>query len=858
MKFVFPIEGKKASDLYAINRDGVGGYYPIGLNNTYHGGLHIDGNHAVVAIADGTVVAYRYNKTCLDETLENKKYAYSNSFVLIRHEYTTPKGQKLTFYSHYCHLCPWDEFSEEQKKRTPVVFTKPGFKIKLKSDKSTLNVHSSMDSSEKANNTLKGKELKNGNEVIATAVDDEWAKKDGVDEYFVFKGFSEPISIASTPSFDAIVTCENPVKAGSLVGYSGKFETDGAPDKYTTVHVEVFAGNDIEEFITNPKKDGDKKPTQLLIAAGTQLKVKEPKYDPALIKSKHLIIAGTTMKIINNSNQEYVQVRETKLQATISNATKESCLHFEGHSNYTIKWENVRELSDAFNGFEFEKTDKILFEHYIDEKGHIVKSDKAPNRMISFDVPEKRAEQCWVKRAALKYNKDGSALAETAVNETYTANPALAKFEKTAGAVAEETFFSLKEAKTASDENNTVWYNVKVGSLDGWIAENDPNITKLSAFDWPGFKIAKEEGDTAYDPVIDFKNLTPFFKNIVDEINVDKDKSTISSEEMQSALKNDKLASKLSHLICFHQSEWWVDKEMAYWEPVFKKLGNGKTAESKVENLKTRIKNLCWWDDVASNVKGFPAAPNVYHFHPVAFVENMQDMVNELEILLEKQRLTSKEIALARKYIAELDKLERAVYYTKLQEKVNYRNQRNNAQTADLADRMCNLTSLAMALEYLGVENPEPDLQFEDYLEKIRVEKKYTARTDDDSWGKLAENFGIEMKNIDLNTSDKNILTTKLKPEIEAGNGVVISAFSVASGKGHIVRLQQVVDDGLIVDDPFGKVNNFKQRESGGSGYTGTANKRDSESGLGEDNLWKWDDISETVIKYADAFYYKE
>jgi hypothetical protein len=26
MKFVFPIEGKKASDLYAINRDGVGGY----------------------------------------------------------------------------------------------------------------------------------------------------------------------------------------------------------------------------------------------------------------------------------------------------------------------------------------------------------------------------------------------------------------------------------------------------------------------------------------------------------------------------------------------------------------------------------------------------------------------------------------------------------------------------------------------------------------------------------------------------------------------------------------------------------------------------------------------------------------
>lgn len=854
MKIVFPIENKKASDLYAINRDGIGGYYPIGMNNTYHGGLHIDGNHAVVAIADGTVVAYRYNKACLEETLENKKYAYSNSFVLIRHVYTTPKGQKLTFYSHYCHLCPWEEFSEVQKKQLPELFTKSGFKITAK----TLNVRSSMDSSEKAKNLLVGKKLKSGNEVVATPVDDKWAKKEGVEEYFVFKGYTTSISIPSSPAFDTIETCEIPVKAGALLGYSGKFEAEGTPEKYTTVHVEVFAGNDTEVFIKNPKKDGEKKPTQLQIAAGAQLKVKEPKYDPAQIKSKHLIIAGTTFKIINNSNQEYVQVRETKLQTTISNSTKESCLHFEGKSKYSIKWENVQELSDAFNGFEFEKTDKVVFEHYIDAKGHIVKSEKAPNRMISFDIPEKRAEESWVKRSALKINKDSTALAETAINETYTANPAQEKFEKSAGTIAEEFLFSVKDVKTVSDEKKTIWYNVKSGSTEGWIAENDPNVKKLSAFDWPGFKIAKEEGDTAFDPVIDFKNLSPFFKKIVEEINTDKDKSTISKDEMQSALKNEKIANKLSHQICFHQSEWWVDEEMAYWKPVFKKLGKGKTAEQRGENLKTRIKNLCWWDDVAASVKGFPATPNVYHFHPVAFVENMKEMVKELEVLLEKQRLTSKEIALARKYIADLDKPERAVYYTKLQEKVNYHNQRNNAQKSSVADRMCNLTSLAMALEYLGIENPEPDKQLEDYLEEIRVEKKYPARTYDDSWDKLAGNFGVKMKNIDLNTSDKNKLTTNLKPEIEAGNGVVISVFSVKSGKGHIVRLQQVVDEGLLVDDPFGKVNNFKQRESGGSGYTGTANKRDSESGLGEDNLWKWADISETVIKYADVFYYKE
>jgi outer membrane protein OmpA-like peptidoglycan-associated protein len=231
---------------------------------------------------------------------------------------------------------------------------------------------------------------------------------------------------------------------------------------------------------------------------------------------------------------------------------------------------------------------------------------------------------------------------------------------------------------------------------------------------------------------------------------------------------------------------------------------------------------------------------------------------DELDELMKKPYLEVDEIAKARGLIRNRPTDRQADYYMRLQGKVKYKSQRDNNQSGELADRMCNLTSVAMAFEYLGVKNPEPVMQFEDYLEKVRAEKGYPARTDGKAWEKLAEGMGVSMSSIELMTSDPGILKAKLKPQVEKGCGVVISIFSSESGKGHIVRLQSVSEDGLVVDDPFGKLNNFKQRESGGFGYSGTANTRSTDSRKGEDNLWSWESIGETIIKYADAFSIKE
>jgi len=104
--------------------------------------------------------------------------------------------------------------------------------------------------------------------------------------------------------------------------------------------------------------------------------------------------------------------------------------------------------------------------------------------------------------------------------------------------------------------------------------------------------------------------------------------------------KDEKISHRLSRLICFHQSEWWIDSEMKYWESVFKMIGS-----KQAELQKEVFRNTCWWDEVSQKSKDFLPTPNVYHWHPVAFVENMREMNKEPEwIVIVKGEIGQKEI----------------------------------------------------------------------------------------------------------------------------------------------------------------------------------------------------------------------
>ncbi|HEX2921439.1 MAG TPA: C39 family peptidase [Bacteroidales bacterium] len=244
------------------------------------------------------------------------------------------------------------------------------------------------------------------------------------------------------------------------------------------------------------------------------------------------------------------------------------------------------------------------------------------------------------------------------------------------------------------------------------------------------------------------------------------------------------------------------------------------------------------------------------------------------------ETLSPAQVKEAREQIASLTDVEKKKeLYLMLQKKVPYHSQRDNGSPAtdeDIAnnswmttynistagDIMCNLTSEAMCLEYLGITPPCKGCssncnsydQFEDYMECTRVDKGFDHRGKANTREELAELFyNVGYESVILKTYEKDVIENKLRTSLEDGCSVLISAF------GHNVRLQGITKDGLVVDDPYGKVVDFSQSgvtpkyKKDGKDYR---NGEDFTGKEGDNNVWKWTDLSSNDVRidYAEIY----
>lgn len=207
----------------------------------------------------------------------------------------------------------------------------------------------------------------------------------------------------------------------------------------------------------------------------------------------------------------------------------------------------------------------------------------------------------------------------------------------------------------------------------------------------------------------------------------------------------------------------------------------------------------------------------------------------ELKGLLSRKELDTKSIQRARLLIEQLPEEQQGDACEALQACVPYANQRDNESTQKgkkIGDVMCNLTSLAMALQMIGVPNPHPEMQYEDALEKIRRERGLPARTTDGGWGGVAKALGVHWRYLaapHCGAQSQDFWMNKVRNALRSGKGVMMSI------EGHIMRVQGVTSKGLVVDDPFGKSQLY------GDSYAFTeANATDHNNHVGDNHVWPW------------------
>lgn len=198
--------------------------------------------------------------------------------------------------------------------------------------------------------------------------------------------------------------------------------------------------------------------------------------------------------------------------------------------------------------------------------------------------------------------------------------------------------------KSATEADGTRWWEVDVGTEDGssktgWAREKgQASVALCSPWDWPGFEVLEIDATT---PVGFYAN------HIVRQGHAQGDEKA-KLEGQGAPADNSVLFRKLFDIIDTDDDKkvvpdelraalrqpWlaqaisrlitryeseWYASGMSKWNEIDSLIPEKDKPDWEAE--KKRIEKLLWWDEVKGK-QGFPTNPNAYHFHPIGFIAN--------------------------------------------------------------------------------------------------------------------------------------------------------------------------------------------------------------------------------------------
>jgi hypothetical protein len=179
------------------------------------------------------------------------------------------------------------------------------------------------------------------------------------------------------------------------------------------------------------------------------------------------------------------------------------------------------------------------------------------------------------------------------------------------------------QTRLVKGTDNKAWYAIKVNTattpVDGYIAKADGETICQHDREKLGFEIIKENNGNT-DGFLDPQAIPDFYQSLylkIDELG-NKD-GKVSSDELSLALKNAKLRDRWAKLIAYHPTEWQAKSDDTKWQALNTML---KDAPEVLRHEKERIDNLVFWDELAGAME-MALPKQVHHFHPLALMDSL-------------------------------------------------------------------------------------------------------------------------------------------------------------------------------------------------------------------------------------------
>jgi lysozyme family protein len=646
------------------------GFYPLGANGLWHGGIHFDvqtggmlkQGDGVRAIADGEVIAYRLNEKYPELDYSDGRHArYSSGFVLVHHKLALPPlpaapntnttsnpppkppppDEVLDFYSLYMHQLDWAGYKEAEKTAppatdpakpsTPTVQRMPFwqgnacFRVGSKAKNSQLPP--STPSAPAAPGATPGA---NAPLLVGQRVRE---KANGKILGLLPRGSELTVAATSVAGWGTIAS----ITAGALVPYR---QGDTLPPEASSGWIfleeldSLIDPSPLDDVVVLPKpfrvKAGD-----LLGYVGQYVRHGDTAGLPAASTSRPLlhleVFAGDAFPAFLAKSRErasklpdsqktllvispgatLVDVAKASAQTVGNNVTLVPVAGNPGSGRWT-KVQPTKIVTTQPTHLH----PKATTTRTPDGKAFWVEHDQS-GTVVSGTV------QGW---AEFPLQPSNTTIATTSFMDVFTP--------------AELTRLDAEDK--AVDDKGIKWWKIEVGtgtgtSGSGWVCGTGHF---QSPWAWPGFEVvdgttvqtadmfkrsihvnghALPEEETSFLASAVTVNSSELFTKLEKAIDLDGN-GTVTAQELIKAHSTSWLAEALSHLIVRYQSEWGGDTaKWAALTPIMKERAPIWSDELQ------RIENLQWWDAVHAADNDFPQSAVVHHFHPIGLIGNFID-----------------------------------------------------------------------------------------------------------------------------------------------------------------------------------------------------------------------------------------